>query len=87
MKDYIAQNINASFIIGMKTFTVDKFLNYLNDIVDNKIKNKKEAGKEYLDRPNDDRELLYSIKNRDRNYGMWFDLYDDVKDAVFGKFK
>ena len=87
MKDYIAQNINASFIIGMKTFTVDKFLNYLNDIVDSKIKNKKEAGKEYLDRPNDDRELLYSIKNRDRNYGMWFDLYDDVKDAVFGKFK
>ena len=62
-------------------------LDYVNDIIDNKIKDKKEAEKEYLDKLNYDRELLCSLKNRDREYERWFDMYNDLKKFVLGKFK
>ena len=62
-------------------------LDYANDIIDYKIKDRKEAEKKYLDRLNYHRELFYSLKNRDRHYEWWFDLYNNLKDAVFGKFK
>ena len=62
-------------------------LDYANNIIDNKIKNKKEAEKIYLDKLNYDRELFYKLKNTDRNYEWWFDIYDELKDAVFSKFK
>ena len=62
-------------------------LHYANYIIDNKIKNRKEAEKIYLEKLNYDRELFYELKNTDRNYEWWFDIYDELKDAVFGKFR
>ena len=50
------KNVNATFYFGNKEF--NKILKYLEDILDSKIKNKKEAEKEYLKKINNDRDLL-----------------------------
>ena len=52
----VRKNVNATFYFGNKEF--NKILKYLEDILDSKIKNKKEAEKEYLNKINNDRELL-----------------------------
>ena len=84
---YLSENINAYVNIADRKINANKLLDYANDIIDNKIKNKKEAEKIYLDKLNYDRELFNKLKNTDRNYEWWFDIYDELKDAVFGKFK
>ena len=84
---YLSENINAYIYIANRKINTAKLLDYANDIIDNKIKNKKEAEKIYLDKLNYDRELFYKLKNTDRNYERWFNIYDELKDAVFGKFK
>ena len=84
---YLSENINAYVNIVDRKIKANKLLYYANDITDNKIKNKKEAGKIYLDKLNYDRELFYKLKNTDKNYERWFDIYDELKDAAFGKFK
>ena len=84
---YLSENIDAYVNIADRKINATKLLDYVNDIIDNNIKNKKEAEKIYLDKLNYDRELFYKLKNTDRNYERWFDIYDELKDAVFGKFK
>ena len=84
---YLSENIDAYVNIADRKINATKLLDYANDIIDNNIKNKKEAEKIYLDKLNYDRELFYKLKNTDRNYERWFDIYDELKDAVFGKFK
>ena len=84
---YLSENINVYVNITDRKINANKLLDYANDyIIDNKTKNKKEAEKIYLDKLNYDRELFYKLKNTDRNYKWWFDIYDEIKDAVFGKF-
>ena len=84
---YLCENINAYVNIADRKINANKLLDYANDIIDNKIKNKKEAEKIYLDKLNYDRELFYKLKNTDRNHEWWFDIYDELKEAVFVKFK
>ena len=84
---YLSKNIDTYVNIADRKINATKLLDYANDIIDNNIKNKKEAEKIYLDKLNYDRELFYKLKNTDRNYERWFDIYDELKDAVFGKFK
>ena len=74
---YLSENINAYVNIADRKINANKLLDYANDIIDNKIKNKKEAEKIYLDKLNYDRELLYKLKNTGRNYEWWFDIYDN----------
>ena len=31
--------------------------------------------------------FFYKLTNTERNYEQWFNIYDQLKDAVFGKFK
>ena len=84
---YLSENINVYVNITDRKINANKLLDYANDyIIDNKTKNKKEAEKIYLDKLNYDRELFYKLQNTDRNYKWWFDIYDEIKDAVFGKF-
>ena len=83
---YLSENINTHVNIADRKINATKFLDYANDIIDNKTKNKKEAEKIYLDKLNYNRELFYKLKDTDRNYEQWFDIYDELKDAVFGKF-
>ena len=64
---YLRENINAYVNIADRKISANKLLDYANDITDNKLKNKKEAQKIYLDKLNYD-ELLYKLKNTDRNY-------------------
>ena len=64
---YLSENINAYVNIADRKISANKLLDYANDITDNKLKNKKEAQKIYLDKLNYD-ELLYKLKNTDRNY-------------------
>ena len=52
-----------------------------------KLQNKKEAEKIYLDKLNDDRKLFHKLQNTGRCYEWWLNVYDELKDAVFGKFK
>ena len=73
---YLSENIHAYVNIADRKINANKLLDYANDIIDNKIKNKKEAEKIYLDKLNYDKELLYKLKNTDRNYEWWFDIYD-----------
>ena len=87
MIKYLSKHINVYVNIADRKINVNKLLDYANDIIDNKIKNKKEAEKLYLDKLNYDRELFYKLKNTDRNYKWQFDIYDELKDAVFGKFR
>ena len=54
---YLSENINALVNIADRKVNADKLLDYANDIIDNKIKNKKEAEKIYVDKLNYDREL------------------------------
>ena len=84
---YLSKRINVYVNIADRKINVNKLLDYTNDIIDNKIKNKKEAEKLYLDKLNYDRELFYKLKNTDRNYKWRFDIYDELKDAVLGKFR
>ena len=83
----LIENINAYVTIADRKINANKLLDYAYDIIDNKIKNKKEPEKIYLDKFNYDRELFYKLKNRGRNYEWWFDIYGKLKNAVFGKFK
>ena len=64
---YLSENINAYVNIADRKISANELLDYANDITDNKLKNKKEAPKIYLDKLNYD-ELLYKLKNTDRNY-------------------
>ena len=73
--------------IADRKINANKLLDHANDIIDNKIKNKKETEKIYLDKLNDDRELFYKLKNTNREYEWWFNVCDELKDTVFGKFK
>ena len=84
---YFSENINAYVNIADRKINANKLLDYANDIIDDKIKNKKKAEKIYLHKLNYDRELFYKLKNTARNCEWWFDIYDELKDAVFGKFK
>ena len=84
---YLSENINVYVNIADRKINANKLLDYANDIIDNKIKNKKEAEKIYLDKLNYHRESFYKLKNTDRNYEWWFDIYDELKNAVFCKFK
>ena len=84
---YLSENNNAYVNIADRKINANKLLDYANDIIDNKIKNKNKAEKIYLDKLNYDRELFYKLKSIDRNYEWWFDIYDELKDAAFGKFK
>ena len=84
---YLSENINAYVNIADRKINANKLLGHANDIIDNKIKNKKEAEEISLDKLNYDRELFYKLKNTDGNYEWWFDIYEELKDAVFGKFK
>ena len=81
------ENINAYVNIADRKINANKLLDYAYYIIDNKIKNKKEPEKIYLDKFNYDRELFYKLKNTGRNYEWWFDIYGKLKNAVFGKFK
>ena len=65
---FLSENINACVNIADRKINANKLLDYANDIFDNKIKNKKEAEKKYLDKVYYDRELFYKLKNTDRNY-------------------
>ena len=56
---YLSENINAYVNIADRKINANKLLDYANDIINNKIKNKKEAEKIYLDKLNYDRELFY----------------------------
>ena len=47
---YLSENITAFVNIADRKINVDKLLDYAKDIIDNKIKNKKEAEKIYLDK-------------------------------------
>ena len=87
MIQYLSENINAYVDIADRKISANKLLDYANDIIDNKIKNKKEAEKIYLDKISYDRELFYKQKNTDRNYEWWFDIYDELEKAMFDKFK
>ena len=87
MIQYLSENINVYVNIADRKINANKLLDYANDIIDNKIKNKKEAEKIYLDKLNYNRESFYKLKNTDRNYELWFDIYDELKNAVSGKFK
>ena len=87
LMQYLSENIDAFVNIADRKINAAKLLDYANDIIDNKIKNKKEAEKIYVDKLNYDRQLFYKLKNTDRNYEQWFDIYDELKDAVFRKFK
>ena len=84
---HLSENIDAYVNIADRKINANKLLGYANDIIDNKITNKKEAEKIYLEKLNYDRELFHKLKNTDRNYEWWFDIYDELKDAAFGKFK
>ena len=64
----LSENINSHVNIVVRKINANKLLDYANDIIDNKIKNKKEAETIYLDKLNYDRELFYKLKNTDRNY-------------------
>ena len=73
--------------IADRKINANKLLDYAYNIIDNKMKNKKEAEKIYLHKLNYDRELLYKLKNTDRNYEWCFDINDKLKNDVFSKFK
>ena len=81
---YLSENFNAYVNIADRKINATELLGYAIDIIDNKIKNKKEAEKIYLGKLNYDRELFYKLKNTDRNYGQWFNIYDELKDAGTG---
>ena len=55
---YLSGNINAYINIANRKINAAKLLDYANDIIDNKIKNKKEAEKIYLGKLNYDREFF-----------------------------
>ena len=74
---YLSENINAYVNIADRKIYATKLLDYAKDINDNKIKNNKEAKKIYLGKLNYERELSYKLKNRDRDYERWFNVYDE----------
>ena len=76
--EYLSENVNAYISTADKKIGVHKLLDYANNIIDSKIKDRKVAEKEYLDKLNYDRDLFYNLKNRDRDYERWFDLYYDL---------
>ena len=63
---YLSENINAYVNIADRKINANKLLDYANDIINNKIKNKKEAEKIYLDKLNYDRELFYKLQTKYR---------------------